>query len=740
MARPPNRNKLVVYNSLTGHKDPFEPVNPDCVKWYSCGPTVYDLAHLGHARSYLAFDIMRRLLEDYFGYNVLYVMNITDIDDKIIKRARSWYLFHEWVREHIEAYNSGGLNTKRISATIENATSNLISVLETVNDKAKKGMLEGVLNKSKSATEQLGQFFVTSEGATDNQKQLEEILEKFRDLIADSLDKQSGHTITDLAIFKRLAEFYEREFHSDMAKLNIKPPSVITRVSDYIDETVDYIKRIEDNGYAYRANGSVYFDTEKFRSHTDVSGKQLFTYPKLRPDAFGHRDCLDEGEGELSSAGNEKISQNNFALWKNSKQGEPRWPTAFGEGRPGWHIECSVMAHATLGESLDIHSGGEDLKFPHHDNEIAQADAHYNTGKDWVRYFLHSGHLTISGCKMSKSLKNFITIRDALQQHTARQLRLLFLLHGWNDQLDYSPDTMKESLSFEKTFTEFFLNTIDKLRCENSRTEPRKWKPSDDGLINELANLRVKVDESFCDSFNTRLALISFRESIGKCNKQMDDCHPGPVLKIALFVQNILVLLGCDYSATKLESHIDVVSAGNELAFGGDDKFATQVAYVLADFRGKIREQCKKQSPPCDCKLSVAQLKLCDELRDQILPEVGIRFEDKEINGESHTAVKIIDRETALREREQLRQAKLERERMKELKEHAKAEKKQQQQSDAKNLLSPSEMFRSQTDRFSRFDDNGLPTHDFEGKKISDSQRKKLLRLYKEREKKFQKH
>merc|ERR1739844_342131 len=163
--------------------------------------------------------------------------------------------------------------------------------------------------------------------------------------------------------------------------------------------------------------------------------------------------------GDLSvtdSVTKDKRSDNDFALWKMSKPGEPSWPSPWGKGRPGWHIECSAMASCILGESIDIHTGGCDLKFPHHDNELAQSEAYFGND-NWIRYFLHSGHLTIAGCKMSKSLKNFITIQEVLQKHTARQLRLAFLLHSWKDTLDYSDNTMDLAKSYEKTVNEFFL-------------------------------------------------------------------------------------------------------------------------------------------------------------------------------------------------------------------------------------------------------------------------------------------
>lgn len=163
----------------------------------------------------------------------------------------------------------------------------------------------------------------------------------------------------------------------------------------------------------------------------------------------GHIKTFFNFSGELCADQNEKKSSTDFALWKCSKPGEPAWDSPWSSGRPGWHIECSAMASEICGDSLDIHTGGVDLKFPHHDNEIAQTEAHFGNS-DWVKYFLHSGHLTIAGCKMSKSLKNFVTIQDALKKHSARQLRLAFLLHSWKDTLDYSDNTMDMAVQYER--------------------------------------------------------------------------------------------------------------------------------------------------------------------------------------------------------------------------------------------------------------------------------------------------
>ena len=196
----------------------------------------------------------------------------------------------------------------------------------------------------------------------------------------------------------------------------------------------------------------------------------------------------------------EKKSPTDFALWKSSKGGEPWWDSPWGKGRPGWHIECSVMASAICGENLDIHTGGVDLKFPHHDNELAQAEAYYDNS-NWVKYFLHSGHLTISGCKMSKSLKNFITIQEALKKHTSRQLRLVFLLHSWKDTLDYSDATMNMAIQYEKFLNEFFLNvkcSLRELGTDVTTESFKKWGELEIKLNNKFKLSKDSIHNALC--------------------------------------------------------------------------------------------------------------------------------------------------------------------------------------------------------------------------------------------------
>ena len=254
---------------------------------------------MGHARSYVSFDILKRIMTDYFGYNVKLVMNITDIDDKIIRKA---------IEENIS--------------------------------------------------------------------------------------------------FEELSRRYETEFFDDMRRLNVSLPESITRVSEFVPEIVAFIEKIIENGYAYESNGSVYFDVKKYSSEPN------HTYAKLEPTSVNNKEKMAEGEGVLTnSETSEKRVEADFALWKKSKPGEPKWPSKWGEGRPGWHIECSAMAASIFKKyPIDIHTGGVDLRFPHHDNEVAQSEAYYNCD-NWINNFWHTGHLHIAGKKMSKSLKNFITIK-----------------------------------------------------------------------------------------------------------------------------------------------------------------------------------------------------------------------------------------------------------------------------------------------------------------------------------------
>lgn len=408
-----------MYNSLTRSKT-LVVASGRRLTWYNCGPTVYDSAHMGHARNYISIDIIRRVLQSYFNYDVFFVQNVTDIDDKIIQRARQRYLWDQ--------YREAGHSADRIKADLTEAVALIQTKLDAETDADKRNMLTKMI-----ATAQ----------QTNNGFDVEVVLNQNSDVLSRWLDATQGGQVNDNTIFQSLARHYENDYNEDMKALNILAPDVVTRVSEFIPEIIEYIEVIVKNGFAYESNGSVYFDTNRF----DSSPKHF--YAKLVPEAYGDNKALAEGEGDLSVT-SDKRSANDFALWKNSKPGEPWWESPWGKGRPGWHIECSVMASSMIGQQMDIHSGGCDLKFPHHDNEMAQAEAYYNSGQPWINYFLHSGHLTISGCKMSKSLKNFITIKEALKRNTWRQLRFAFLLHSWKETLDYSDNTMSDAIHYEK--------------------------------------------------------------------------------------------------------------------------------------------------------------------------------------------------------------------------------------------------------------------------------------------------
>lgn len=213
--------------------------------------------------------------------------------------------------------------------------------------------------------------------------------------------------------FFEFAKKWENDFFEDMKALNVELPDSITRVSEFVEQIKKFIQVLINRGYAYESNGSVYFDTKNYR--------ESHAYGKLAPDKVGDLELLKEGEGSRSNADhdNEKKTPFDFVLWKKSKPGEPKWESEWGEGRPGWHIECSVMADTILGYPIDMHTGGIDLKFPHHENEIAQTEG-YHDDKQWVNYFVHSGHLHIDGMKMSKSLKNFIKIKTMVKKYSAR--------------------------------------------------------------------------------------------------------------------------------------------------------------------------------------------------------------------------------------------------------------------------------------------------------------------------------
>ncbi|XP_073073417.1 cysteine--tRNA ligase, cytoplasmic isoform X1 [Manis javanica] len=719
---PPSRSescKLRLYNSLTRSKDVFLPQNGRRVTWYCCGPTVYDASHMGHARSYISFDILRRVLRDYFKYDVFYCMNITDIDDKIIRRARQNHLFDRYRERQPQA--------AQLLDDVHAALKLFSAKLSETMDPAKKQMLERIQRTVELAAEPLQRAMEAGLTAEGNDSCVEVLLEEAKDLLSDWLDSTLGSEVTDNSIFSQLPKFWEGEFHKDMEALNVLPPDVLTRVSEYVPEIVSFVQKIVDNGYGYASNGSIYFDTVKFASSEGHS------YGKLVPEAVGDQRALQEGEGDLSISADrlsEKRSPSDFALWKASKPGEPSWPCPWGRGRPGWHIECSAMASTLLGASMDIHGGGFDLRFPHHDNELAQSEAYFENDC-WVRYFLHTGHLTIAGCKMSKSLKNFITIKDALKKHSARQLRLAFLMHSWKDTLDYSSNTMESALQYEKLMNEFFLNVKDILRAPVDVTgQFEKWEDEEVVLNKCFYNKKMAVHEALCDNIDTRTVLEEMRALVGQCNLYM------AARKAARRRPNRAVLQSIAQYLTHMLKVFGAIEEESSLGFPvrgpgtSPNLEATVMPYlqVLSEFREGVRRIAREQQVP-------EVLELSDALRDNILPELGVRLEDHE---GLPTVVKLGDRETLLREREEKKRIEEEKKRKKE--EAARRKQEQEAAKLAKMRIPPREMFLSESDKYSRFDENGLPTHDTEGKELSKGQAKKLKKLFDAQEKLYKEY
>ncbi|OKP00922.1 Cysteine--tRNA ligase [Penicillium subrubescens] len=776
--QPPSRTgvelpPLQMWNSLTKSKTPFVPIDPagKKVTWYACGPTVYDDAHLGHARNYVSTDIIRRIMRDYFKFDVNFVMNITDVDDKIILRARQQYLFNEYVaanpaitpevldtaKKAYTAYLKKNLTSldpelppAQYQKEVEKAYATVLSGGALPgNEKAGDDEAKVKMHIKTAASAAL--VLSKAEGSTAGDPAVfaESFYTSAQDVLLPYLDALRGSSIDadDHSIFTKLTKKYEDRFMKDMRDLNVLDPDELTRVTEYGAEIADFVERIVKNKYGYATeDGSVYFDISAF----EAAGH---AYARLEPWSRSDNKLAAEGEGSLITKTTEKRSPSDFALWKSSKPGEPSWSSAWGKGRPGWHIECSAMASARLGKQMDIHSGGIDLAFPHHDNELAQSEAYWDDGhqhEQWVNYFLHMGHLSIQGSKMSKSLKNFTTIREALDRKdwTPRSLRIVFLLGGWKEGCEITDELVSAGSSWEDKVNNFFLKMKDAAALQGSAT--------DTTFGADLEAAKTAVHKYLCDSFNTPGVMQTISEIITKYNSaDKATLNPKDVEAAARWVTSLVNTLGLN-GATPADS--------TEIGWSGIDvpEEAKPFLYPLSTMRDTLRqaarskegisseqiEEAVKETSPSDVSESakpyaevlsnfrtkVSSLKssdsagkdilaLCDRVRDIDLFDLGIYLEDRD---NLPALVRLVTRDMIQAREEKEARAK------QKLLEKQKREQEALKQLE-KGKLSHLEMFR--TNEYSAWDDEGLPTRDAAGEEITKSRTKKLRKDW-ERQKK----
>ncbi|PKS10713.1 hypothetical protein jhhlp_002470 [Lomentospora prolificans] len=793
-------DSLRVYNSLQpGGPVNFDPKDPGKVTWYACGPTVYDKSHLGHARNYVSTDIIRRIMMHYFNLDVNFVMNITDIDDKIIIRARRHRLlelekkknhskeklqelaldaFRTYAKANLPALVVEGsdLDVSNYESRRDTAYGKVIAG-EALTEDARPGEAEAKIKMHISNTDAAakaikdGQIFPGAD-------------EVFLPYL-DSLYKDTFDT-SDQSVFTELTKTMEDLFFADMKALNVLPPDVITRVTEYVPQIAKFVERIVDKGFAYEAEGSVYFDISAF----EKAGNQ---YARLRPESRNDKSLQEEGEGSLSKNLGGKRSAGDFALWKKSKAGEPYWPSPWGNGRPGWHIECSVMASEILGSSMDIHSGGIDLAFPHHDNELAQSEAYFcEPGKGehtWVRYFLHMGHLSIAGSKMSKSLKNFQTIEDALATtYTSRSMRIVFLLGKWHDGVEISPEMRSHADSWEATVNNFFTNTKSLLAEASSKTTNTGVAALslNDQATSEIATqfeqAKKDLNTALCNSFDTPQLMQVIAGIIKDANIHLKTVKDQPDLAtveaIARWITKIVGILGLDenatypyeglgWASTKVAADQDpadaikpytsvlasVSAAVQELQLNSDPikallektpdtDFQTLVDNGVRDIEqlalpylrsvSSLRDELRKLVGTVTPEVKKSILALTDRIRDVDLTNLGVYLDDRPDGLPS--LIKFVPAAELIAAREE--KAARERERARQKEEARIAREKAEQERLAKARVNPKDMFKD--DRFSAWDESGLPTKLKDGGDVPKSQLKKLQKEHQKQTKLYQ--
>lgn len=389
--------KLYIYNTSTSSKEIFKPIVDNNVLMYVCGITAYDLSHIGHARCYITFDVIYRYLA-YMGFDVTYVRNFTDVDDKIINKANE---------ENID--------------------------------------------------------------------------------------------------IKTVSEKYIKEFHGDMDSLGVLTPTVEPRATETIKEMIGLIEKLIKTGHAYEKNGDVFFRVESFKEYGKLS----------------HKNLEELMSGARIPVNEEKENMFDFALWKRSRENEPFWESPWGNGRPGWHIECSAMSMKFLGESIDIHGGGSDLIFPHHENEIAQTES--LTGKNFVNYWIHNGFVNINNEKMSKSLKNFVTVRDMLSRYNPEVIRLFFMFTHYRSYIDFSYeglDSAKTSLNRLYQFLKLYETVKTGI---DSGSINKVLKKDDVYSASNADKFTREFEQGMNDDFNTPVSLSVIFNLVRIVNKIMND-------------------------------------------------------------------------------------------------------------------------------------------------------------------------------------------------------------------------